>query len=260
MEQAQIQAMQVEPAKTEAQKPAVEADSRDGRHRKTWERRLDEAKKKHRPKLKDWSKDGFATRRWADFLALREVQHTQEDVCRIRSVGVMDVREADKKAFVLQFEASYKPAIIRGIPEAEGWRAWGCWTLAQLRLRCKDRLFKVCTSTRTLVHSYSRTLVHSYIHSSTHPLVPPSLPPSLRLSLPPSLPPQPPSAVWSLHGQSQAPSAWTCCSLLEALASAYETSHPRASGPYCTERHLVLYILYLYVYTNPKTLSQIMSF
>jgi hypothetical protein len=33
----------------------------------TWERRLDEAKQKHRPKLRDWSKDGFASRRRSDW-------------------------------------------------------------------------------------------------------------------------------------------------------------------------------------------------
>lgn len=37
----------------------------------TWERRLDEAKQKHRPKLRDWSKDGFAGRRNDDFELLR---------------------------------------------------------------------------------------------------------------------------------------------------------------------------------------------
>ena len=36
---------------------------------KTWLRRLDEAKKKHRPKLRDWGKDGFATFRNVDYTA-----------------------------------------------------------------------------------------------------------------------------------------------------------------------------------------------
>jgi hypothetical protein len=43
----------------------------------TWERRLDEAKQKHRPKLRDWSKDGFASRRNDDFEALRRIEINQ---------------------------------------------------------------------------------------------------------------------------------------------------------------------------------------
>ena len=43
----------------------------------TWERRLDEAKRKHRPKLRDWSKDGFASRRNNDFELLRRSEINQ---------------------------------------------------------------------------------------------------------------------------------------------------------------------------------------
>lgn len=35
--------------------------------KRTWERRLDDAKMKHRPRLRDWKKDEFSTRRRNDF-------------------------------------------------------------------------------------------------------------------------------------------------------------------------------------------------
>ena len=46
----------------------------------TWERRLDEAKQKHRPKLRDWSKDGFAFRRnshW-EFMIHSKMEHVRD--------------------------------------------------------------------------------------------------------------------------------------------------------------------------------------
>jgi hypothetical protein len=46
----------------------------------TWERRLDEAKQKHRPKLRDWSKDGFASRRTSDwdYMIQSKMEHIRD--------------------------------------------------------------------------------------------------------------------------------------------------------------------------------------
>jgi hypothetical protein len=51
---------------------------------KTWERRMVDAKKKHRPKLKNWEKDGFCLQRLNDFklLAGKGVVENVEDVSR----------------------------------------------------------------------------------------------------------------------------------------------------------------------------------
>ena len=51
--------------------PSVVSENDLKRKKPTWERRLEEAKKKHRPKLKDWSRDGFAIKRNSDFEHLR---------------------------------------------------------------------------------------------------------------------------------------------------------------------------------------------
>ena len=70
-------------ALTPAIDPSVVSENDLKKKKKTWERRLDEAKKKHRPKLKDWCKDGFSTRRLHDFEALRGV--IRNDVRELRS-------------------------------------------------------------------------------------------------------------------------------------------------------------------------------
>ena len=46
----------------------------------TWERRLDEAKQKHRPKLRGWSKDGFASRRISDweYMIQSKMEHIRD--------------------------------------------------------------------------------------------------------------------------------------------------------------------------------------
>ncbi|CAM9506940.1 unnamed protein product, partial [Heterosigma akashiwo] len=43
------------------------------REMSTWEKRIESAKSKHRPKLKNWSRDGFASTRASDFEALRNM-------------------------------------------------------------------------------------------------------------------------------------------------------------------------------------------
>ena len=70
-------------ALTPAIDPSVVSENDLKKKKKTWERRLDEAKKKHRPKLKDWCKDGFSTRRLHDFEALRGI--IRNDVRELRS-------------------------------------------------------------------------------------------------------------------------------------------------------------------------------
>jgi hypothetical protein len=51
---------------------------------KTWERRMVDAKKKHRPKLRNWEKDGFCLQRLNDFklLAGKGGVENVEDVSR----------------------------------------------------------------------------------------------------------------------------------------------------------------------------------
>lgn len=98
---------------------------------------MEVCKSKHRPKLKDWSRDGFATRRNVEFLSLRNVNRGARDIGRLdaRISGIHDFRQ--------RFEIPNFPCIIENIPTSEGWQAQHNWNLKQLRKNFKDRLFKV---------------------------------------------------------------------------------------------------------------------
>jgi len=105
--------------------------------RKTWQRRMDEAKQKHRPSLKNWSRDGFATTRYQEFLNLRELDS------KYPGLPIIDVGDVDVKSFRREFEVPYKPCIINRIPEVEGWSAVNNWTFSALKSQYKERMFKV---------------------------------------------------------------------------------------------------------------------
>ena len=111
--------------------------------KKTWERRMDEAKKKHRPKLKDWTRDGFATRRNDVFQQLQQISalQTSEDL----TLDTFSCNSLDKDRFVGKYEGKCKPCVITDIPTVEKWRAASAdnWSLAKLNSRFKDRYFKV---------------------------------------------------------------------------------------------------------------------
>lgn len=107
--------------------------------KKTWERRLDEAKHKHRPKLLNWSRDGFAFHRNAEFLRTRELQQWHQKYTFDR----IDCSQLDKAGFVRLYEQENKPVIILDVPAQENWNAAHAWTLSKLNSRFKDRMFKV---------------------------------------------------------------------------------------------------------------------
>jgi len=107
--------------------------------KKTWERRLEEAKKKHRPKLKDWSKDAFATRRTTDFEELSSAPSS----CFIDRISCRSLSTQD---FVERYERPCLPVIISDIPQEECWEGGkpGCWdSFAWLKDKVGERLFKV---------------------------------------------------------------------------------------------------------------------
>jgi histone arginine demethylase JMJD6 len=107
--------------------------------KKTWERRMDEAKKKHRPKLSNWSRDGFATIRNVEFLQCRELAPAHQ----LYKIDQVDGSRMDKAGFVRLYEQPVKPCVIRDIPRNEGWRAANEWTVDKMNARLKDRLYKV---------------------------------------------------------------------------------------------------------------------
>lgn len=132
-------------------------DAADGR--RTWQRRMDEARAKHRPKLKNWARDGFATKRKADFDALkalplgfRDIKDAQTASCTARGLDATSLLEVDRisskrldyKTFIDMYERPGMPCIITRVPETEEWPAaerWPEWSY--LKTSVRDRLFKV---------------------------------------------------------------------------------------------------------------------
>ena len=130
------------------------------RQPRTWERRLSEAKRKHRPKLKDWGKDEFATRRSLDFQTLGRFDPNFVTVQRISelrerkmaadegSLVMHDIHRVEYdnlsyENFVEYFERPAIPCIIGGIPFSEEWRAQGAWTSWESFRPVRERYFKV---------------------------------------------------------------------------------------------------------------------
>ena len=95
---------------------------------------MDEAKKKHRPKLKDWGKDKFATTRKKDFDTLKICPNST-------AVSLLDGYNLTVFDFINKYEMSEKPVIIDNIPSSENWPAKD-WNFKRLK-EFKESLFKV---------------------------------------------------------------------------------------------------------------------
>lgn len=119
-----------------------EVKSSSSSRKKTWERRLDEAKRKHRPKLKNWSRDGFATTRKEDFLKTRTLDDDVGNLTKLR-ISKVNVKSCSSESFIKYFEEPYQPCIITGVPQEEGWKAPKEWTFDKLKRKYKNRPFKV---------------------------------------------------------------------------------------------------------------------
>lgn len=118
------------------------------------QRRFLTAKEKHRPKLKDWGKDGFATSREGDFLALRNLstgftdisnptRALENDTASEATIFRVSGSNLSQHDFIQCFERPAVPCIISDIPTLEQWPAderWDSWSY----FRCmKDSYFKV---------------------------------------------------------------------------------------------------------------------
>lgn len=101
-----------------------------------WERKIAKAKRKHRPKLKNWGKDGFHRERRGDFNEMRVV-----DVAH--KISIVSVNSLTVAEFIERFELLEKPCIIRNVPVLEDWSAVQNWTLDKLVQRYGNRYFKV---------------------------------------------------------------------------------------------------------------------
>ena len=100
-----------------------------------WERRLRDAKKSHRPRLKNWGRDRFGvegSRAEKAFEAL-----SWEGGARHGVRGIPRERRDDltPRDFWEHYEKRRLPVVVSGIPSQEGWRAEERWTLEQLHRR-----------------------------------------------------------------------------------------------------------------------------
>lgn len=100
-----------------------------------WERRIRDAKKAHRPRLRNWTQDRFGvqgSRAAAAFEALKwdhEVRDGVEGIWRERR------DELTPREFWQNYEKRRRPVLVSGIPSQEGWGAGERWSLEQLERR-----------------------------------------------------------------------------------------------------------------------------
>ena len=85
----------------------------------TWQETLQQAKKKHRPKLADWTRDGFATRRRTEVERLDAIPKCALRITRVDAGIAPD-------DFATRFERRSEPCLVTNVPEREGWalRNW----------------------------------------------------------------------------------------------------------------------------------------
>jgi hypothetical protein len=92
---------------------------RDGGEERTWERRVRVCKKKHRPKLSNWQRDEFGSRRQNDFAQLK-FKYLNENTNSIERISAKDLTVAK---FISDYERHSIPLIISDIPKEEHWNA-----------------------------------------------------------------------------------------------------------------------------------------
>lgn len=124
--------------------------------KKTWLKRIEKAKRRDRPKLKNWSQNGFDdfNRRCPEFsifasdrLLSQQIQVTsiltQSDInLSFPPIHRLPCEILTLSHFQEQYELRNIPCIIQNIPLVENWPAWSKWNFNHLKI-FKDRYFKV---------------------------------------------------------------------------------------------------------------------
>lgn len=116
-------------------------DSRSPPPLERWERRLRDAKKDHRPRLRNWERGRFGlegSRAAERFEALRWDDGGRErDRGPIGGMRIARERreELSSRDFWEYYERRRLPVVVSGIPWHEGWRASERWTFGRLRHR-----------------------------------------------------------------------------------------------------------------------------
>ena len=111
---------------------------------RTWERRLNEAKAKHRPKLRNWKKDKFADKsilgRYEDFnqinnlsshiIELTQPRENPENQETLTHIDRISSENLTYNKFIINYEIPALPCVIQDIPENENWLAYNKWNLS----------------------------------------------------------------------------------------------------------------------------------
>ncbi|CAM9688404.1 unnamed protein product, partial [Choristocarpus tenellus] len=115
-----------------------------------WEKRMREAKRKHRPRLRDWEREGFGvegSQAAAAFesLAGDDAWEKAEGVSRAK-ISRERREDLPPHEFWERYERREVPVVISGIPRHEGWKTDERWTWECLGKR---------TTLTSWIHRYS---------------------------------------------------------------------------------------------------------
>lgn len=107
---------------------------------KTWERRLATAKVKHRPKLKDWARDGFSKSGNTNYTTFQQLRllSADQDVDQSNIIRI-DSSQLSTNEFITRFEIPSLPVVISNTNTT----AQSLHSFTYLRKSYGSRLFKV---------------------------------------------------------------------------------------------------------------------
>lgn len=131
--------------------------SKERKRPRTWERRIKQAKKKHRSSLKNWAVSDFAGKRNLEFVRLLDNEPLKSQERIIRSVDDM-VKCNEESAlsihripcqiltlsdYINYYEVKKRPVLIQNIPKMENWLGNDKWNFHYLKKTFGERYFKV---------------------------------------------------------------------------------------------------------------------
>lgn len=100
-----------------------------------WERRVRDAKKAHRPRLRDWGRDRFGVEGSRASAAFEALNWECADRNGTRGIARETRDDLTPQEFWDHYERRRLPVVVSGIPSHEGWRAGERWSLEQLDRR-----------------------------------------------------------------------------------------------------------------------------
>lgn len=100
-----------------------------------WERRLRDAKKSHRPRLRDWERGRFGIEGSRSAAAFEALAWNADSLQGTRGMPRERRDELSSEEFWEHYESRRVPVVVSGIPSHEGWKAGERWTFDRLYRR-----------------------------------------------------------------------------------------------------------------------------